>query len=137
MSANACQVNGFGSGAFDWTTTDSTNVFVDEEGLHIVPTLTNETTSISNSEIFNAYTLNLTDAGGDGSCTGDTNAECSVHSNRTKGTVIPPVRSARLTTKGHKSIRYGRVEVVAKLPAGDWLWPAICAPSIPLSFGED
>jgi beta-glucanase (GH16 family) len=26
---------------------------------------------------------------------------------------------------GTKTITYGRVEVVAKLPAGDWLWPAI------------
>jgi beta-glucanase (GH16 family) len=39
--------------------------------------------------------------------------------------MIPPVRSARLTTKGKKSIRYGQVEVVAKMPKGDWLWPAI------------
>jgi beta-glucanase (GH16 family) len=35
------------------------------------------------------------------------------------------VRSARLTTQGAKWIQYGRVEVVAKLPKGDWLWPAI------------
>lgn len=41
------------------------------------------------------------------------------------GRIINPVRSARLSTKGRKSIRYGRVEVTAKLPRGDWLWPAI------------
>jgi beta-glucanase (GH16 family) len=39
--------------------------------------------------------------------------------------MINPVRSARLTTKGKQTIRYGKVEVVAKLPVGDWLWPAI------------
>jgi len=33
--------------------------------------------------------------------------------------------SARLSTKGSYSIRFGKVEVVAKLPRGDWLWPAI------------
>lgn len=33
--------------------------------------------------------------------------------------------SARLSTKGSHSIRFGKVEVVAKLPRGDWLWPAI------------
>ena len=92
-----------------------------------MPTLTNETTSITNTEIFNGYTLNLTKTGGDGSCTGTTNAECSVHSNKTLGVMIPPVRSARLSTKGKRGIRYGRVEVVAKMPEGDWLWPAICA----------
>ncbi|KAN0093454.1 Concanavalin A-like lectin/glucanase domain containing protein [Hyaloscypha variabilis] len=31
----------------------------------------------------------------------------------------------RITTKGKKTIKYGKVEVVAKLPKGDWLWPAI------------
>ncbi|XP_076449106.1 beta-1,3-glucan-binding protein-like [Babylonia areolata] len=36
---------------------------------------------------------------------------------------IPPVMSARLKTK--TSIRYGRITVNARLPKGDWLWPAI------------
>jgi len=101
------------------------NSYVDAEGLHIVPTLTNETTKYDNNLLYNGGTLNLTKAGGDGSCTGITVAECSIHSNSTLGTMIPPVRSARLTTKGTKSLKYGRVEVVAKMPTGDWLWPAI------------
>ena len=119
-------MNGFGSGSFDWTTTDDKNAFVDEEGLHIIPTLTTEATSITEAEIFNGYTLNLTKAGGDGTCTGDSNKVCSIRSNSTMGTIIPPVRSARLNTKGKKGIKYGKVEVVAKFPEGDWLWPAIC-----------
>ncbi|KAH8896899.1 concanavalin A-like lectin/glucanase [Thozetella sp. PMI_491] len=116
------QMGGFGTGSFDWTTTDSKNAYVDRTGLHIVPTLTNETTDITNDQIYNGYTLNLTT---DGTCTGNTKTQCSIHSNSTTGALIPPVRSARLTTKGKLSIRYGRVEIVAKLPAGDWLWPAI------------
>jgi len=35
------------------------------------------------------------------------------------------VRPARITTAGTKTIKYGKLEVVVKLPAGDWLWPAI------------
>jgi beta-glucanase (GH16 family) len=46
-------------------------------------------------------------------------------SNSTLGSVINPVRSARLTTQGKHNITYGKIEVVAKLPRGDWLWPAI------------
>ena len=88
-----------------------------------MPTLTNETTTITNDDIWNGYTLNLTI---DGTCTGTTQAQCSIASNSTTGALIPPVRSARLSTKGAVSIRYGRVEVTAKLPLGDWLWPAIC-----------
>ena len=33
--------------------------------------------------------------------------------------------SARLRTVNSFSFRYGRVEVRAKIPSGDWLWPAI------------
>jgi beta-glucanase (GH16 family) len=97
------QVNGFGTGAFDWTTTDPKNSFVDGEG-----------------------PLNLTETGGDGSCTAMQNPDCSIKSNASTGAIIPPVRSARLNTRGKKGIRYGRIEVEAKLPVGDWLWPAIC-----------
>lgn len=45
------QVDGFGDGSFQWTTTDPSNAFTDEEGLHIVPTLTVDTTSITNQQI--------------------------------------------------------------------------------------
>lgn len=119
------QIDGYGTGSFDWTTTDPRNAFTDAEGLHIVPTLTNETTDINNHEIYNGYTLNLTKAGGDGSCTSKDVSSCSIRSNDTLGHLIPPVRSARLTTVGKKSIKYGKVEVTAKFPKGDWLWPAI------------
>jgi hypothetical protein len=117
------QIDGFGTGSFDWTTDDPKNAYADADGLHIVPTLTNETTNINNDMLYNGGTLNLTV---DGTCTSTRTSSCSIKSNSTLGTMIPPVRSARLTTKGKKSIRYGRVEVVAKLPQGDWLWPAIC-----------
>ena len=87
-----------------------------------MPTLTNQTTSINNGQISDGYTLNLTT---DGTCTGTAYTQCSVRSNSTLGSIIPPVRSARITTKGKKTIKYGKVEVIAKFPKGDWLWPAI------------
>ncbi|KAF3934530.1 Beta-glucanase [Dactylella cylindrospora] len=116
------QVDGFGNGQFDWTTSDPSNIYVSKDGLRIVPTLTNETTKISNDQIINGYTLNLTT---DGSCTSQTRTACGVKSNSTKGIIINPVRSGRLTTKGKKGIRFGKIEIQAKLPAGDWMWPAI------------
>lgn len=112
----------YSTGSFDWTTSDPTNSFVDSDGLHIKPTLTNMTTSINNEMILNGYNLNLTK---DGTCTSTEDIQCAVKSNSSVGSIIPPVRSARMTTKGKKTIRYGRIEVVAKLPKGDWLWPAI------------
>lgn len=38
---------------------------------------------------------------------------------------INPVMSGKLTTVNSLNVQYGRVEVKAKLPKGDWLWPAI------------
>jgi beta-glucanase (GH16 family) len=100
---------------------------VDSEGLHIIPTLTTESTGITEEQLLNGYTLNITSSdGGDGSCTSKDVKSCGVRSNATLGTIIPPVRSARLTTKGKKSIKYGRIEIVAKMAKGDWLWPALC-----------
>lgn len=36
-----------------------------------------------------------------------------------------PILSARLRTANSFSFKYGRVEFRAKLPKGDWLWPAL------------
>ena len=33
--------------------------------------------------------------------------------------------SARITTQNSATIAFGKVEVRAKIPSGDWLWPAI------------
>lgn len=38
---------------------------------------------------------------------------------------LNPIRSARIRTIDSFSFKYGTLEVRAKMPAGDWLWPAI------------
>ena len=43
---------------------------------------------------------------------------CSGVSNSTTGAIINPVMSARLSTRFSASIKFGKVEVVAKLPTG-------------------
>ncbi|KAF7291126.1 GH16 beta-1 3-glucan recognition protein [Mycena indigotica] len=52
-------------------------------------------------------------------------AACSAVSNSTQGKILPPIMSARISTRRSARLRFGRVEVKAKLPTGDWLWPAI------------
>jgi len=122
VSITVC-ANSFNSvGSFDWTTDDPLNTYADAAGLHIVPTLTLDVTNITYGEMMNGYTLNLTASG---QCTSTQATDCIVQSNATTQTIINPVRSARITTEGKSTITYGRVEVVAKLPRGDWLWPAI------------
>jgi hypothetical protein len=111
------RVDGFGNGEFEITTDSPNNTFVRDGKLYIMPTLTSDV--IGRDAIFNGHTFNLTD------CTGANYTACGVVSNVTTDTVIPPVMSSRISTKKSRSIRFGRVEVVAKLPCGDWLWPAI------------
>jgi hypothetical protein len=119
-SSSANMVQSYGS--FDWTTDDPTNSYVSSNGLHIVPTLTTETTNITADQIYDGYSINLL---ADGTCTSPDIGQCARSSNATNGTVINPVRSARLTTAGKVAIKYGRVEIVAKMPKGNWLWPSI------------
>ena len=99
------------------TTTSSDNIYIEDSILYLVPTLTSD--EIGNSLIFNGYTYNVT------GCTSINVTECGAVSNSTLQTVINPVKSARISTVNSTSLKYGRVEVVARIPEGDWLWPAI------------
>ncbi|KIM48512.1 glycoside hydrolase family 16 protein [Hebeloma cylindrosporum] len=131
-------MDGFGNGEFEMTTASQNNSFVKDGKLYIVPTLTSD--NIGMDAVLNGAIYNITD------CTFNItrpdngyitqNGErvfdwasyyrsCSAVSNATAGTVINPVQSARLTTQNSASIRYGRVEIKAKMPNGDWMWPAI------------
>lgn len=38
---------------------------------------------------------------------------------------INPIRSARIDTKNSFAFKFGTLEIRAKMPAGDWLWPAL------------
>ncbi|TFK36442.1 ectomycorrhiza-upregulated GH16 glucan endo-1,3-beta-glucosidase precursor [Crucibulum laeve] len=131
-------MDGFGNGEFEMATASQNNSFVKDGMLYIVPTLTSD--SIGHDAVFDGTVFNIT------GCTfNETRPDngfimsngqrvfdwqsyyraCSAVANSTAGTVVNPVQSARLTTKKSASIKYGRVEVRAKMPNGDWMWPAI------------
>jgi len=111
------ELGGFGNGEFEMTTDSNDNLFLRNSQLYIHPTLT--TDDMPNLDIFNGGNFSLS------GCTTKNSTACNVRSNKATGAVINPVRSARINTKGKKTIKYGRVEVRAKLPRGDWLWPAV------------
>ncbi|KAJ7245454.1 hypothetical protein C8J57DRAFT_759937 [Mycena rebaudengoi] len=52
-------------------------------------------------------------------------AACFGVSNATLGKILPPVMSARVSTRRSTSIKFECVEIRAKLPTGDWLWRAL------------
>lgn len=99
-------------------TSSSDNAKIVNNQLYIIPTFTSA--RIGADKIFDGYNYTA-----DGCTTPQNKSTCAVTSSANTNTVINPVESARLTTNGTKTIRYGRVEVRAKLPQGDWLWPAI------------
>lgn len=131
------QLGGFGNGEFEMTTSSSNNSYTSNGYLYITPTLTSN--MIGSDAVLNGYTYNLTDCTynstnpianpGSSNTTGFNAAAyyqaCGAVSNSTTGAIINPIQSARITTRNKASIRYGRVEVRAKVPRGDWLWPAI------------
>jgi len=120
------EVGGFGNGQFDECTSTDENVFVSDGILHIKPTL-QDARLVENNNV-----INLT---ANGLCTGEGWKSCVVSTNTTNGTIVNPAKSARINTKLGASIQYGRVEVVAKLPKGDWLWPAIWMLPVENTYG--
>jgi beta-glucanase (GH16 family) len=104
------------NGEFEQTTLSDENIFIENGKLVIRPTLQDERLIESNTLI------NLT---ADGTCSSDILKNCVTQTNTTAGTIIQPVKSGRINTRAGARIKYGRVEVTARLPAGDWMWPAI------------
>lgn len=124
------RTDGYGHGSFAWTTSSSNNSFVKDGTMYIVPTLSSD--QFGAAAISNGYTLNLT---ADGTCTSTNVSDCVAVSNSSRLTVINPVQSARLTTRQSLNIKYGKVEVVAKFPTGDWLWPSITMLPVNETYG--
>lgn len=46
--------------------------------------------------------------------------------------ILPPVMTGRITTRNKFSFKFGKVEIRAKLPAGNWLLPGniLCSSNI-------
>lgn len=124
------EVGGFGTGEFEWTTSDPENCYVEDGKLYLVPT-------IQDWPQDNDMVLNVTDI-----CTADPGysgrsfaSSCVAMRNETAGTYIPPIQSARINTRNSYSVKYGRIEVVAKMPVGDWIWPAIWMMPVNNTYG--
>ncbi|KAI9068988.1 glycoside hydrolase family 16 protein [Trametes sanguinea] len=112
------ELGGFGNGEFQMTTDSSDNLYVQDGQLYIMPTLTSD--KLGRNAILDGGSFDLGDA-----CTTSNKTACSVKSSNSDGSTIQPVQSARISTMNSTSIAFGKVEVRAKLPRGDWLWPAI------------
>ncbi|XP_046556130.1 beta-1,3-glucan-binding protein-like [Haliotis rubra] len=107
--------HGGGSGQFQMYTPDIANTFIRNGILYIKPTFTADKFG---EQFLHSGRLNLTKQWG--SCTYSGHNGCIREGSLQN---IPPIMSAEIHSK--VTIVHGRVEVVAQIPKGDWLWPAI------------
>merc|ERR1712055_204318 len=121
------EVTAWGGGNFEFQTytPDPENSYVKDGKLYIKPTLTvnniNPRTGVRfGNDFLDNGVLNLWDLYG--RCTMDNNGGC--YRTGSYGD-IPPIMSARLRTADRFAFKYGRAEIRAKMPVGDWMWPAM------------
>lgn len=107
---------GGGNWEFQWYVTDDINSYTKDGNLHLVPTLTSDT--FSEKFLYSAHVVIPRNE-----CTIDWHSGCERQGTRQE--IINPIRSARVDTQDSFSFKYGSVEIRAKMPEGDWLWPAL------------
>jgi beta-glucanase (GH16 family) len=117
----------YSNGEFEETTTTNENVFIQNGQLYIKPTLQDAKLVETDGSII--------DLQKQGICSSTKFSDCVAATNKTNGTIVNPVKSGRISTKLGAKIKFGRVEVEAKLPAGDWLWPAIWMLPVTNAYG--
>ncbi|CEP13881.1 hypothetical protein [Parasitella parasitica] len=141
-------LSGGGNWEFQYYTNNRSNSFVENGILYLKPTMTSDT--IGEEALKNGGRMNLYSGSPSEDCTGkgdlilhkSTMANVKMHveyafldnSNygcerisgaAADGNYLNPIQSARIRTIDSVTLKYGKVEVRAKLPTGDWLWPAI------------
>lgn len=109
-------LSGGGNWEFQWYDNNRSNSFIKDGHLHIKPTLTSD--FIGEDAVMHGKVVIPP-----GECTDDRFWGCERSADGVH--IINPIRSAKLTTKESFSFKYGVVEIRAKMPAGDWIWPAV------------
>ena len=114
-------LGGGGNWEFQYYCNNRSNSYVKNGILYLKPTLLADT--IGEDKVRNGYNMDIWGNDPASACTGNMWYGCS----RVSGApnYVNPIQSARIRTAESFTFKYGRVEVNAKLPRGDWLWPAI------------
>jgi len=111
---------GGGNWEFQYYTNNRSNSYTKDGRLYMKPTLTAD----KYGEAFlTSGTLELWGSTPASVCTGNAYYGCSRSGNPVN--VINPIQSARLRSTHSFNVKYGRIEVMAQMPLGDWIWPAI------------
>ncbi|XP_072023402.1 beta-1,3-glucan-binding protein-like [Amphiura filiformis] len=122
---------GGGNWEFQYYINNRSNSYVRDGSLYIKPTLTED---LFGPGFLNTGTLSLWGSSPANLCTGNAWYGCQRQGNDVN--YINPVQSARIRTVHSFAFKYGKVEVRARMPVGDWLWPAIWLLPRRNSYGE-
>ncbi|GLH06920.1 Beta-1,3-glucan-binding protein 1 [Gryllus bimaculatus] len=119
---NVVQFGGDPGYPFVLYTNKDDNCFVRNGFLHIKPSLQSDDDVTSGAQHLSG-------------CTGTPNSEeCTKRA--AGGFYLPPVFSAQLRTKQSFSFCYGKVEIKAKLPVGDWIFSELLLQPKELAYGS-
>lgn len=115
-------LGGGGNWEFQYYTNNRSNSYVQNGALFIKPTLTEDT--IGKKNLQKGYRMDLWGSTPANQCTGNFFYGCE-RTSGAGGNILNPIQSARIRTVNSFSFKYGRLEIRAKMPKGDWIWPAI------------
>ncbi|KXN69864.1 glycoside hydrolase family 16 protein, partial [Conidiobolus coronatus NRRL 28638] len=114
-------LGGGGNWEFEYYSNNRSTSFVKNGKLHLRPILTSE--SIGEDAVKNGGTIDLWGNQPNMKCTANAFNGCIRKSDGEN--YLNPIQSALVRSHEKLSFTYGKVEVRARLPRGDWIWPAI------------
>ena len=114
-------LGGGGNWEFEYYSNNRTNSYVQDSVLYIQPTFLAD--DIGEDALKKGYRMDIWGSVPGDYCTSNQFYGCT-RTSGDGGNYLNPIKSARIRTANSFSFRYGRVEICAKLPRGDWLWPA-------------
>nr|XP_023029642.1 beta-1,3-glucan-binding protein-like [Leptinotarsa decemlineata] len=113
-------LGGGGNWQFQWYTNNRSNSYVEDGILHIRPTLV---AADHGKHFLHSGTIDINGGTPADQCTNPKWNGCT--RTGTREIVLNPIKGAYIRTVNSFSFKYGKLEVRAKVPLGDWLWPAI------------
>jgi len=113
---------GGGNWEFEWYTNNRSNSYVKNGVLHLKPTLTAD--NVGEASLSNGFVMSLWGGAPADLCTSNAFYGCE-RTAGAGGNIFNPIQSARIRSVNSFSFRGGNLEVKAKLPRGDWIWPAV------------
>ncbi|KAL1505517.1 hypothetical protein ABEB36_005065 [Hypothenemus hampei] len=110
---------GGGNWEFEYYLNNRSNSFVKDGNLHIKPTYLSDDYG---EDFLHSGTLDINGGSPADICTNAGFYGCS--RTGSEANYLNSIKSARIRTVESFSFKYGTLEIRAKLPGGDWLWPA-------------